>query len=117
MRRGTIIIGLLAVVLFATATSASASWKVQYGVQDDAWLQAGSTKSASLEGRLETLDQLGVDAVRYTLRWDRIAVYRPEHPADPDDPAYDWSSADALVQGLHAHGISVLLTLWGPPPW
>jgi hypothetical protein len=117
VRRLVLIAALLAAVLCATATRADASWKVKYGVQDDAWLEAGSVKSASLEGRLSMLDQLGVDTVRYTLRWDRVAVYRPENPADPNDPAYDWSSADALVDGLHQHGIGVLLTLWGTPVW
>src|SRR5262249_59498807 len=33
------------------------------------------------------------------------------------DPAYDWSSADALLAGLQAHGIDVVLTIWGTPAW
>ena len=100
-----------------TASTASASWKVQYGIQDDAWIEAGTVKMPVLEDRLSTLERLGVDVVRYTLRWDHIAPRRPEHPADPSDPAYDWSSSDALVSGLHRHGIGVLLTIWGSPPW
>src|SRR5689334_10164748 len=104
MRRLVTSAAIVVVALCAT-TSASASWKVQYGVQDDAWLEAGSEKSSSLEGRLTMLDRLGVDTVRYTLRWDHIAPFRPESPSDPNDWAYDWSSADALVNGLHDHGI------------
>jgi hypothetical protein len=107
----------LVVIALAAASPAAASWKAQYGVQDDAWLEVGTTKNPSLEERLRTLDELGVDVVRYTLRWDHIATYRPDRPADPDDPAYDWSSSDALLQGLHAHGIDILLTIWGTPPW
>ena len=117
MRRSFLIAGLMAVVLAAAASTASASWKVQYGIQDDAWLAAGTTKMPSLERRLDTLDQLGVDTVRFTLLWRDIAVTRPDDPADPNDPGYDWSNADPLVKGLHRHGIKVLLTLWGTPRW
>jgi len=117
LRFSALVAGLAAVALAATAVTASASWKAQYGVQDDAWLEVGTTKSPSLQERLATLDRLGVDVVRYTLRWDHVAPLRPEKPANPADPSYDWSSADALLGGLHAHGIDVVLTLWGTPPW
>jgi hypothetical protein len=112
-----LVAGLAAVSLAATAATATASWKAQYGVQDDAWLEVGTTKSPSLQERLATLDRLGVDVVRYTLRWDHVAPARPEKPASPADPSYNWSSADALLEGLHAHRIDVVLTLWGTPVW
>src|SRR6266487_2503813 len=92
----------------ALASTASASWKVEYGLQDDAWLEVGTPKMSSLKGRLTTLDRLGVDVVRYTLRWDHVAPMRPEAPAKPNDPAYDWSSADALLAGLQAHRVDVV---------
>jgi hypothetical protein len=109
-----LVVAALALVIVA---GASASSHVQYGVQDDAWLQVGSAKMTSLQERLATLDTLGVEVVRYTLRWDHVAPRRPRTQADPNDPAYDWSSADALLAGLHAHGIDVVLTIWGTPPW
>jgi hypothetical protein len=115
MRRTALLAALAAAA--ALASTASASWKVQYGIQDDAWLQVGTAKTPALEDRLDVLDSLGVDTVRYTLRWDRVALSRPEHPSNPDDPAYDWSSVDPLLRGLHEHGINVLLTLWETPPW
>ena len=108
---------LAAVAAAALAPTASASWKVQYGIQDDAWLEGAAGQPQMLEDRLSTLDSLGVDTVRYTLRWDYVAVRKPEHPADPSDPGYDWSIPDAVVAGLHAHGIHVLMTIWGTPPW
>ena len=111
------LVAMLAVGLSVGASTASASWKAQYGVQDDAWLEVGTTKMSSLQERLSMLDQLGVDVVRYTLRWDHVAPSRPADPANPADPAYDWSSADALLDGLYVHGIDVVLTIWGTPPW
>jgi hypothetical protein len=112
-----LVTGLVTVALAATAATASASWKAQYGIQDDAWLEVDTTAMSSLQERLATLDQLGVDVIRYTLRWDHVAPRRPESPANPDDPAYDWSSADALLAGLQAHRIAVVLTFWGTPTW
>jgi hypothetical protein len=115
--RRLVLLAAIALALAAGASTASASSKVEYGVQDDAWLQVGTTKMASLQERMATLDRLGVDVVRYTLRWDHIALLRPHMAANPDDPAYDWSPADALLAGLHAHGIDVVLTIWGTPRW
>jgi hypothetical protein len=108
---------LAGIVLAATASTASASSKAEYGIQDDAWLAAGTAKTPSMEERLATLDRLGVDVVRYTLRWDHVAPAKPDEPANPNDPAYDWSSADGVVDGLYAHGIDVVLTFWGTPAW
>jgi hypothetical protein len=116
-RRTALVAGLVTLALAVTAATASASSKAQYGVQDDAWLEVGTSKSPSLAERLDTLDRLGVDVVRYTLRWDHVTPNRPQTAANPDDPAYDWSTADALLAGLQAHGIDVMLTIWGTPPW
>jgi hypothetical protein len=117
-RFGVLAVTMTVIVAATTAaTTASASSKAQYGIQDDAWLEVGTTKMSSLEQRLVTLDTLGVDVVRYTLRWDHIAQRRAHEPADPNDPAYDWTSADSVLDGLYAHGIDVVLTFWGTPPW
>jgi hypothetical protein len=115
--RAGLVIAAALVALAATASTADASHKAQYGVQDDAWIQVGAPKSGPLAERLGTLDRLGVDVVRYTLRWDHVATRRPANGMNPADPAYDWSSSDALLEGLHAHGIDVVLTLWGTPAW
>jgi hypothetical protein len=102
---------LIACAALAPA-AATASPSARFGIQDDAYL-AG----APLELRLETLDQLGVRLVRYMVNWREVAPARPEHPADPGDPAYDWTQADAVLGALHAHGIDVLLTLVRTPAW
>src|SRR2546421_7554926 len=99
-------------VLACTAGSALAAPGVQYGLQDDAWLAAGPGPN-TLPARIALLKKLGVKIVRYNLRWDAIAAARPDDPRDPQDPAYDWSTADPVVNGLHAAGIPVLLTIYG----
>ena len=94
-------------------SAAAASPSVRFGVQDDAYLAAGP----SLEPNLATLDELGAKLVRYMVNWRQIAPTKPRHPAEPDDPAYDWTNTDAVLGGLHAHGITVLVTLFRTPVW
>jgi hypothetical protein len=102
----------VALTLMAPAAS-SASPYIRFGVQDDAYL--GSDESP--EPRLQTLDRLGVKVVRFTIDWRRIARRKPGRAIDPNDPAYDWSRTDAVLNGLHRHGIAVLATLYGTPAW
>jgi hypothetical protein len=101
-------------VLACAAPLADASSQIRYGIQDDAWLLYGP---GSLESRLDTLDRLGVEAVRYYLRWDLVARRKPANARNHADPAYDWGGNDALMQGLRRHGIDAVLTLLGTPEW
>jgi hypothetical protein len=105
--------GVLCLALLVP-TGASASPRIQNGVQDDAWLLYGPEAPAK---RIQTLQRLGVDVVRLTLRWDTVAQAVPDDPRDPDDPAYDWELYDSILQRLRAAHISVLVSLWGTPPW
>jgi hypothetical protein len=107
------IVGLIALALLAPS-NAGASTRVQYGVQDDAWLLYGPEPPAQ---RVQILQRLGVDLVRMTLRWDAVAQSAPAEPRDPNDPAYHWDLYDAILQRLHEARIPVLLSLWGTPQW
>jgi hypothetical protein len=112
--RLALITGVMCVALLASG-SASASSHIQYGVQDDAWLLYGPP--ASPAARVQTLQRLGVDLVRLTLRWDTVAPTTPADPRNPDDPAYHWELYDSMLQRLQAAHISVLISLWGTPKW
>ncbi|HJS48735.1 MAG TPA: hypothetical protein VJ745_00295, partial [Gaiellaceae bacterium] len=105
---------LAASVLLGGSSSVHAAPAALYGVQDDAWLHHGPGK---LNSRLAELDRLGVDVVRYTVRWDDVAATRPVTPRDPRDRGYDWRKTDAVLRGLRRHGIEVVLTLYGTPSW
>jgi hypothetical protein len=105
----------LACVAALAPAPASASRYARFGVQDDAWLAFGP--GGTLDDRLDLLETLGVDIVRYTLRWDRIAAKRPASPRSASDPAYDWGVADPLLTGLHQRGITAVVTITGSPRW
>lgn len=97
-------------VVFACALGllvgpASASPRVQFGIQDDAWLEFGPGKLAD---RVAKLDQLGVDVVRVTLNWHRIEVSPGE---------YQWGRSDRLLGALRRRGLEPVVTLWGTPNW
>lgn len=112
-RLAALVAALIAAAV-SSAAPAHASPSVRYGVHDDAWLLYGP---GTLDSRLAELERLGVDIVRYTLRWDQIARQRPGSARDHQDPAYDWRNADLVLRGLRRHRIAALVTLVGTPSW
>ena len=75
------LLGLLFALAACAATSSShASSGVQYGIQDDTWLEFGPGK---LDQRMATFKRLGVPLVRFTLRWNEIALRRPKDANSP----------------------------------
>lgn len=105
---------LVASVVPVDADRATAAPSVQYGLQDDAWLLYGP---GTLESRLSELTRLRVDVVRFTIRWDQVARRRAANARDHRDPAYNWTSADPVLQGLRRRGITAVVTLFGTPSW
>jgi hypothetical protein len=107
-------LGALAAVCAVTPGTAAASPGVAYGLTDDAWLANGP---GTADDRVTTLAGLGVKVVRFTVRWDQVAPTEPADPSSPQDPAYDWSTTNDVLNALHAHGIDVVLQLDGSPAW
>jgi hypothetical protein len=109
--RLALLCGLFALLV---APAASASPSIRYGVQDDAWIADGP---GSLAQRLDRLHKLGVQIVRYNLRWDVVAKKKPKSPTSTNDPAYDWTQSDIFLKGLKARRIAALVTIYGTPAW
>jgi hypothetical protein len=61
--------------------------------------------------------RLGVDVFQYQIHWDEIAPTRPEHPRDPDDPAYDWGALDRIAAEAERYGIRLALLVQRAPSW
>ena len=53
----------------AAASAFAAAPAVAYGIQDDAWIAYGP---GTVEERVATLQRLGLDIVRVTVRWDAV---------------------------------------------
>ena len=114
--RAGVVVLLCAVAACLAATCAQASKGIQYGIQDDAWLQYGPSPG-TLNQRLATIKRLGVPLVRFTLHWNQIAVRRPKQPTSPTDRAYDWRLPDKVMRGLRRYGFTPVVTLVGTPGW
>src|SRR3954453_5581853 len=114
MRAFLALLGTVALVCAAGPTSATSAPGVAYGLTDDAWLASGP---GTVEDRVSTLEGLGVQVVRFTVRWDQVAPTEPAVPTDPQDPAYDWSTPTSVLDALHEKGIDVVLQIDGAPSW
>ena len=79
------------------APGAQASDSVRFGIQDDSWLTHGA---GTLDDRLDRLESLGVDIVRFNLHWDRIEPVRGEQ---------NWDESDLVLNGLHDRGIPAIV--------
>jgi hypothetical protein len=97
-----ILAGLVAAL---PAGPADASPGVRYGVLDDTWIRYGP---GSLDHRLNRLESLGVDLVRFNVAWNEV---------EPRKAVFDWTGYDAVIDGLHARGIEPVLTLVSTPAW
>jgi hypothetical protein len=104
----------VAICMLVMPVSASASDHMLLGLFDDA---------VSLDpeaNNFPVLSSLHVQVVRMSLVWGGrggVANKQPVHPADPTDPAYDWSRYDQAVERANDAGVQLLLTVVGTPAW
>jgi polysaccharide biosynthesis protein PslG len=113
-------VGVIAAALALAAglgvPAAGAQAHLLVGVQDDAQTLYGNPVTA-----FATLRALRTQVVRINLDWGgKYGVAndrRPAHPADPSDPAYDWTLYDRAVRYAAQNGIQVLFTILFTPKW
>lgn len=63
------------------------------------------------------LKSLRAGIVRITIDWSAVARRRPTAPADPSDPAYNWTAVDNVVTQAAKNKIRVLAAIYGTPRW
>jgi hypothetical protein len=71
----------------------------------------------SPEKTFPSLVKLRAQIIRLDLNWNVVASKEPTNPADPSDPAYDWSGYDRTVLNAAKNKIQVLFTIYGTPRW
>jgi hypothetical protein len=103
----------LALTLAATA---SASSSLRIGIFDDGMVLYGEPNIV-----FSQLEKTETQLVRVNLWWAgpaiRVATRRPKHPADPNDPAYNWDTYDRTVRFAVASDIQPVFSIIGTPPW
>src|ERR1039457_5899954 len=97
----------------APASSTAPSSSTVYGLK--AMWGPAIHNGASL---FPTYRDLGVKIYEDDLRWDSIALRRPQHPTNPDATAYVWPAevTTAVAEAKRYH-IQVALQIIGAPPW
>jgi hypothetical protein len=106
---------LIAAVGLACASSATAAPGLKGGITD-----SGAAYFHEPGEFYAPLQELGVKLIRVHLNWGGrlgVAKRRPVEGTDPDDKAYDWRLYDRIVLQADRHGIEVLFTIFGTPPW
>jgi hypothetical protein len=103
--RTAVVVSFVVLAAGIGAGPAAGAPKVQFGIQDDAWLEFGPGR---LSDRVARLDRLGLDLVRVTLNWQRIEPARGE---------LRWARSDRLLRALRARGLAPVVTVWGTPSW
>jgi hypothetical protein len=112
-----VVAACLAVLVFATAASASSRQFTT--VEAPSELLNGAPDAA-----LDEIQSLGVQAIRIQVAWSSVAPDSDASTApagfnasDPNAyPAANWARYDAAIGGAQARGLKVLLTLAGPAP-
>jgi hypothetical protein len=105
MRNLVLIAILLAALAALFGREAQAATGVRFGIQDDNYILNGPGR---LRDRLDTLDKLGVDVVRFSVRWNEV---------EPRQGRFNWPRTDQVLRGLQTRGILPLVTLVGVPGW
>jgi hypothetical protein len=98
------------------APTASASSSLRIGIFDDGMVLYGEPDIV-----FPLLQKTDTQVVRVNLWWAgpsiRVATRRPKHPADPNDPAYNWDTYDRTVRFATVSGIQPMFSIIGTPPW
>lgn len=121
MRQRILIVVATCAALLMSATVAGAS-RTQFTMVE---APAELLFSGSPDKALDTIDDLGAQAVRIQLSWQLVApepdskVAPSFNQTDPNAyPAGAWARYDAAIAGARARGLKVLLTIaGGAPKW
>jgi hypothetical protein len=109
-----------AAVATTTAESAPSSGSATYRTLGSGML-VGFYDDEQVYGRtawtFRQLRSLRAGIVRIKIEWASVAKRRPAAPANPADPAYNWTAVDNVVSTAALNKVRVLATIYGTPRW
>lgn len=112
---------VLALALLAMAVpsaAVAAPGKLLLGVEDpNSTAEGGGSTESDAAGAYRAAHANGFRVVRVSVPWAVAASTRPEHPSDPNDPAYFWGTTDTRVRAIRERGMQPLLYFHAPPLW
>jgi hypothetical protein len=115
-----ILVSLAAATAVAIATSSNAGSAPSSSAARGGML-VGFYDDESVYGRTDwafrRLKSLRAGIVRVTIEWSTVAKRRPKAPADPADPAYNWTAVDHVVSQAAENKVRVLASIFGTPSW
>jgi Glycosyl hydrolase catalytic core len=113
----------LVLVLAAAAVAVSASTNAEPASKKSSAsrMLVGFYDDESIFGRTDwaftQLKSLRAGVIRITIDWANVARRRPVAPADPADPAYNWTAVDNVVTKAKENRIAVIAAIYGTPRW
>jgi hypothetical protein len=126
----TRVVTTLVLLVAATGLAATTSASAESAAPDSSAAAYQTLRSGMLVGfyddeqvygrtdwALGQLRTLHAGIVRITINWSTVASRRPEAPADPADPAYNWTAVDSVISQASQHRVRILATIFGTPGW
>ncbi|HSJ73305.1 MAG TPA: cellulase family glycosylhydrolase [Miltoncostaeaceae bacterium] len=83
-------------------------------IQDDILTTAPSTE---IPARLQLVRDTRAKVTRFDILWSFVATRQPVTPADPADPAYDWSRVDQVLIGFDQANITPIVSTYSTPAY
>lgn len=103
----------LVVALAAPAGSVQAAERMQIGFFDDPSFRWSTDPVVNLE----SARRAGASIIHVLADWSQIAETRPSYALNGNDPAYNLSDLDTLVETAPRYDLQVFVTITGAPKW
>lgn len=84
-------------------------------IQDDQMTIAAPIEE--VPARVAAVKATRAKVARFDILWSEVAKTRPANPTNPDDPAYDWTRADLVIDGFAAARITPIVSIYSTPAW
>jgi hypothetical protein len=108
-----VLLALAALMLLPAV--AKAAPKMPIGFYDDPSFR-WATKT-DIPKNLAAAERAHASLIHVLADWSQIAQAKPKNPLNGDDPAYDLSDLDALVETAPRYNMQVFITISGTPKW
>jgi hypothetical protein len=109
----SVLAGLVALAAIVPA-QASAARTISTGIADGVFMDSRSSVRNQWFTRAQ---EENVSLLRVGVNWSFVASKEPANPTSPNDPAYNWTALDRVVEEATARGFQVMLLMNTAPRW